>query len=257
MIDENRPVKVCTLFSSSAGNSTFVTDGKTSFLIDAGYNMKRVSEALAAVNASICDIHDIFITHSHGDHTAALRCICKRYSPTVRAASLTAAELEVPAERIEPGAAHKIGAFTVIPFRLSHDTAHCVGYAVRHESGVSFASMTDTGCVTEEAREALCGVDAVILESNYDERMLYSGSYPPDVKARIMSEHGHLSNAQAAEFIPYLYKYGTRRILLAHISKENNTPELAYKYAKQTADKFGLNGLRMECADRYAPTRLL
>ena len=257
MINENCPVRVFTLFSSSAGNSTFVTDGATSFLIDAGYNMKRVTEALAAANASLYDIHDIFITHSHGDHTASLRCICKKYSPAVRAARLTAEELEVPSERIEPGVALKLGNFTVTPFRLSHDTANCVGYAVRHDSGVSFASMTDTGFVTEDAREALCGIDAVILESNYDERLLYSCSYPPDVKARIMSERGHLSNVQAAEFIPYLYKYGTRRILLAHISKENNTPEFAYKYAKQMADKYGLTGLYIECADRYAPTRLL
>ena len=257
MINDNCPVKVFTLFSSSAGNSTFVTDGETSFLIDAGYNMKHVAEALSAANSSLCDIHDIFVTHSHGDHTAALRCICRKYSPTVRAAKLTAAELEVPARQIDTGSALQLGAFTVTAFRLSHDTPHCVGYAVRHESGVSFASMTDTGCVTEEAREALCGVDAVILESNYDERMLLTGSYPQDVKARIMSDYGHLSNAQAAEFIPYLYKYGTRRILLAHISKENNTPELAYKCAKQAADKYDLTGVGIKCADRNAPTRLL
>ncbi len=257
MIKEDCPVAVYTLFSSSAGNSIFVTDKKTSFLIDAGYNMKHVTGALSLIGSSLSEIKDVFVTHGHGDHTAALECMCKKYELTVRAAAPTAGMLRVPSVTINEGDNVTLGDFTVVPFRLSHDTPHCFGYKISHKSGAVFAEMTDTGRVTEEAKEALCGVDAVILESNYNDNMLLTGPYSPDLKARIRSDRGHLSNSQASEFLPYLYRYGTRRVMLAHISKENNTPELAYECAKEAARKFGLDGLEIKCADRSAPTRFI
>ena len=258
MIPNDCPVSVYTLFSSSSGNSIYVTDGKTRFLIDAGCNMKRLCAALSSVGAQMSDVTDIFITHEHGDHTGALSCLHKKYVFSVRAVKPTAAKLGLKdVIRITEGGQTRLGGFTVTPFRLSHDTSCCVGYTVLHECGVSFASITDTGYVTEEAKNALCGVDAVILESNYDEYMLNNGPYPPDVKQRIRSEKGHLSNSQASEFLPFLYGHGTSRVLLAHISKENNTKEKAYESACRAAAEFEMKELGIKCADQFLPTRLL
>ena len=258
MIPHGSTVSVYTLFSSSAGNSIFVTDGKTKFLIDAGCSMKRISCHLSRYGASLSDIKDIFITHEHTDHISALERICKSCEINVRAVGLSAGKLGVDGViRIGENESTALGGFTVTPFRLSHDTVYCAGYRVRHENGAVIAVMTDTGYVTEEAKNALAFADAVILESNYDEKMLANGPYPPDVKRRISSDRGHLSNGQAAEILPYLYGYGTRRVLLAHISKENNTKEKAYERSMRAAEEHGLTGLSIECADRDAPTRLI
>lgn len=258
MAINDSPVSVYTLFSSSSGNCIFVTDGQTRFLIDAGCSMKRISDALGSLGCSLSDISDIFVTHEHTDHVSALSRICSNYKMNIRAAAPTAEKLGVPGVIcVTEGKQTRIGSFAVTAFRLSHDTSYCVGYTVRHESGVSFAEMTDTGCVTEEAKNALCGVGAVILESNYDDNMLINGGYPYDVKQRIRSANGHLSNDQAAEFLPYLYKYGTRRVLLAHISKENNTKEKAYGRACRAVSENGLDGLFVACADRLCVTRLI
>ena len=258
MIPDDCPVSVYTLFSSSSGNSTYVTDGKTRFLIDAGSSMKRLCSALASVGAQMSDVTDIFITHEHTDHTSALSCLCKKYSFNIRAVNPTAKKLGLSdVICITENGTTRLGSFSVTPFRLSHDTSFCVGYAVRHDCGVSFASITDTGYVTEEAKNALAGIDAVILESNYDDYMLSNGSYPPDVKARIRSDKGHLSNGQAAEFLPFLYGHGTERVLLAHISKENNTKEKAYERACRAAAEFQMKEFGIKCADQFLPTKLL
>ena len=110
---------------------------------------------------------------------------------------------------------------------------------------------------SEEMAAALDGCSAVILESNYDEYMLRNGSYPDELKRRISSEKGHLSNSQCAEILPYLYKNGTRRVLLAHISPENNTPELALDSALSAIKRYGLFDLHAEPAKRFEITKLI
>ena len=111
--------------------------------------------------------------------------------------------------------------------------------------------------VLQEMAEELDGCSAVILESNYDEYMLKHGTYPDELKRRILSEKGHLSNAQCAEILPYLYKNGTRRVLLAHISPENNTPELALESALSSVKRYGLDGMSAEPAKRFEITKLI
>lgn len=251
-------VSVYTLFSSSKGNSSYVTDGKTSFLIDAGASAKKVTDALSSIGRRVDSICAIYVTHEHTDHISGISCLCKKYNFPVHAISPTAEKIE--ADNVIPHDmcyTETAGDFAITSFPTSHDSKSSCGYVIEHKSGMKIGSMTDTGYVTEDMIKALCGCYAVILESNYDERMLISGAYPMDLKYRISSDRGHLSNSQSAEILPVLYKNGTRRVLLAHLSPENNTPELALKSALSAKEKYGLHELDIACADRYAITRLI
>lgn len=247
-----------TLFSSSSGNSSYFTDGKTSFLIDAGGSGKRLCAALSVLGVSPCDIEAVFITHEHTDHTAGIKGFCRKNSPVIHAVSLSADNIDAQNvkahERIY---AVRLGDFLIKSFATSHDSRCSVGYVIEHESGIKLGTLTDTGYVSDDMAYALEGCSAVILESNYDEEMLRYGGYPADLKRRIASERGHLSNRQCAEFLPHLYENGTRRVLLAHISPENNTPELAQRSALDAIERFDLTGLEAEPAKRFEITKLI
>jgi phosphoribosyl 1,2-cyclic phosphodiesterase len=251
-------VSAYTLFSSSSGNSSFFTDGETSFLIDAGGSGKKIVTALSSLGVTPCDISAVFITHDHGDHIDGLKGFCKNNSPYIHAVSAVIPRIPapgaVPHERIYTV---NLGDFIIKSFATSHDSPCSVGYVIEHKSGVRIGSMTDTGYVSEEMAAALDGCSAVILESNYDEEMLRYGSYPEELKRRISSDKGHLSNAQCAEILPYLYKNGTRRVLLAHISPENNTPELALSSALSAVKRYGLESMSAEPAKRFEITKLI
>ena len=251
-------ISAYTLFSSSSGNCTYVTDGDVSILIDAGMNAKHVGLALGALGTSFGSVDAVFITHEHSDHTSALRVLTRKYCPRIHAAEPSA--LKIPAEHVTVHPViytERVGGFTVKSFPCSHDSACCVGYVLQHDSGVKIATATDTGYVTDGMKAALAGCHAVILESNYDERMLETGPYPYDLKMRIMSDRGHLSNTAAAGFLPYLYENRTRRVLLAHISPENNTKQKALGAALESICENGLSGMSVDCADRYEITRLI
>ena len=251
-------VSAYSLFSSSSGNSSFFTDGETSFLIDAGGSGKRILSALGSLDVSPCDISAVFITHEHCDHIDGLKGFCKKNSPEIHAVSLSAPKITAPNLTVHDRIYKiKLGAFTVQSFATSHDSISSVGYVIEHESGLKLGSMTDTGYVSEEMMSALEGCIAIILESNYDETMLRYGSYPVDLKRRIASDTGHLSNKQCAEILPYLYKNGTRRVLLAHISPENNTPSLALSSANTSISRYALSGMTAEPAKRFEITKLI
>ena len=128
----------------------------------------------------------------------------------------------------------------VRPFPISHDCAEGYGYRIQMPDGRKVAVATDTGVMTEEVREAVTGCDLVVIESNHDVRMLQNGRYPYYLKRRILSQTGHLSNDACAEELASLVKSGTTRLILAHLSRENNVPELAYETAKSTLAAAGM-----------------
>ena len=247
-----------TLFSSSSGNSSLFGDGNNMFLIDAGVSAKRLTCAINGIGADASRVDGIFITHDHTDHISGVEVFCRKTGICVHAPGAVADKIKaaglVAHDRIYTVT---LGDFTVSSFPTSHDTRTSVGYTVVHKSGLKLGYATDTGVVTDGMYEALRGCYGVILESNYDERMLSDGAYPPDVKERIASDAGHLSNRQCAEFLPYLYGSGVRRVLLAHISPENNTPELALSSALAAKEKYGLDELYIECAKSAGYTKLI
>lgn len=218
-----------TLASSSAGNAALVCHERTRILIDAGISCRRITQALAALGLAPDDLDGVLITHEHIDHVRGLAALCKKCGAPLYASSGTAAALRCPDGRLRAfsaGDGFTVGALRVKSFRTSHDARESVGYRIDSGEG-SLAVLTDTGYVTDEARAAACGADMLLLEANHDPAMLKNGPYPYYLKQRILSEYGHLSNDAAADFALECALAGTRDILLAHLSGENNTPQLA------------------------------
>ena len=247
--------RIISLFSGSKGNCTFLRIGNTRILIDAGMSCRAIERALCSVGECLSDINAIFITHEHSDHTKALPVLLKKHPVPVHLTQETAKELcrcgfptdcfavHPPCFEVQVSADSSAPVIGVRSFSVPHDSRCCVGYrfTVCGEGYAHIAAIaTDMGCVTEEIRTSLCGAEAVILESNHDENMLMMGPYPYDLKRRILSDHGHLSNTCAAEFLCELTCSGAKHLLLAHLSPENNTPELAYLTAQAALRRQGL-----------------
>ena len=240
-----------TLASSSAGNAALVCHENTRVLIDAGISCRRIAHALAPLGLATADLDGILLTHEHIDHVRGLETPLKKCAAPLYASSGTAAALCCPPERLHTFAAGErfsIGALAVRPFRTSHDARGSVGYRI-DSSGGSLAVLTDTGFITDEARAAVPGVDLLLLEANHDIEMLRSGPYPYYLKQRILSEYGHLSNDTAAAFALECARAGTNDILLAHLSGENNTPQLAEYTVGRVLQANGLH-VRLAAAPR-------
>lgn len=238
--------RIYPICSSSKGNSTFVGTRGHGVLIDAGCAFRSLKGALELIDTRLEDIEAVFITHEHIDHVYALEQMIKHtrlpiFAPLPSVEAMKARGL-IPAEAqiFDAREGYKSAAFEVSCFKTSHDTADSVGYKIKY-NGELFAVCTDTGFVTDETRSALKGVSTVLIESNYDETMLRKNpNYPPDLKRRIMSSEGHLSNDDCAAFCETLVRGGTRRLILGHLSQENNTPATAKGCTKRYLEQRGL-----------------
>ena len=252
-------IKAYSLFSGSSGNCFYIDAGDEKILIDAGVSARRISCALKALGSSLDDISAIFLTHEHIDHTRGLETISKNHTVPIHATVGTArAIVRSPSSPlIENLYAYRdcfsvgIGALNVSSFPTSHDAAQPVGYTVE-KNGVRIGFCTDTGCITETIRENLASCRAAVIESNHDERLLLLGSYPYQLKMRILSEIGHLSNDAAANLASFLSQNGTTSLLLAHLSRENNSPEIALDTVKRAVG----NGVRVVAASPDETTEL-
>ncbi len=233
--------KICNIYSGSGGNCTFISAGGANILIDAGKCYRTLRRELLSAGVEIDSVDAIFITHEHRDHVAALRTLSHKHGIPIHM-TLSSAEIyyglkdeklcEALMLKTKNDFEFKIKGLTVKAFPTSHDSRSSVGYRLSFcegDSEYSIGYATDTGIVTDEMRIGLCGCFAVILESNHDINMLINGPYPPDLKKRIASPRGHLSNKDAAEFAAYLSKRGTTHIMLSHLSEENNLPSLAFE----------------------------
>ncbi len=237
-------MQISVFASGSSGNCLMVSGGDTHLLIDAGISMRRTQDALAASGHSLDEIIGVLITHEHSDHVSGLRMLLKYhrlpvYAPRTVASRLCGMipELSQTLHVIPVGEDFAVGGFAVRAFHTPHDTDESVGYRVRGEG--EFALATDMGCVTEEIVQGLLGADTVLIESNHDEQMLRYGSYPVYLKRRILSERGHLSNANCALLARRLAEGGTSRIILGHLSRENNRPELALAASRAALEGTG------------------
>ena len=230
-------MQITVFASGSSGNCLLVSADSTNLLIDAGISMRRVQSGLAQIGHSMQDIGGVLITHEHSDHISGLRMLAKYHHTPVYAPRTVAnrlrgmlPEIEEDLHVIPVGESFGLGGLSVRAFHTPHDTDESVGYRVEG-TGV-FALATDMGCVTEEVFASLRGADTVLIESNHDEEMLRYGPYPVYLKRRILSDHGHLSNENCAKLARMLAESGTMRIVLGHLSRENNRPELALAAAR-------------------------
>ena len=238
---------VHTLASGSEGNSLLVRCGATALLVDAGISTRRIQGALRGLGLAIDQLAGILITHEHSDHIAGLQTMVRHHKVPIYASPGTArqmayriAGIEPLLRPVEPGTAVSAGCCRASCFATSHDASQSVDWRVDGPEG-SVGILTDTGYVTDQAAQVLAGVDLLVLESNHDPEWVVSGSYPYPLKQRILGPRGHLSNEDAAAFARQMAQEGTRQILLAHLSRENNTPARALEVVGRA-----LSGLEVE-----------
>ncbi|MCK8824972.1 MBL fold metallo-hydrolase [Fuchsiella alkaliacetigena] len=240
-------LEVCSLASGSSGNSIYIASAKKKLLIDAGLSGKKISNRLAQINIEGSQLDAILITHEHQDHIKGAGVLSRRFDLPIYATEKTWAVAEqklgkITAENrcVMNKAGLEIGDIGIDCFSLPHDAEDPVGYAL-HSQGRKVAIATDIGCMTQELLGNLAEAELVILEANHDLEMLKTGPYPWSLKRRIMSEQGHLCNDEAGATAVELVKNSVQRILLAHLSKDNNVPELAYLTIKNMLVDAGID----------------
>lgn len=226
-----------TLASGSTGNAALVSCGETHILLDAGISAKRISASLRALGVIPHQLSAILITHEHSDHVAGLRVLAKKAGAPIYATGPTCRalynrnicnEIADLTRAMEAGTGVQIGSLWVESFPTPHDAACSVGWSIAGEGG-RMALCTDLGHVTGEVRRAVDGCGLLVCETNHDEDMLRAGPYPYYLKRRILGDFGHLSNEAGAELAAFAVERGAKTVVLAHLSRTNNTPVLAYE----------------------------
>ena len=245
-------ILVTNLASGSSGNVTLVQAGDTSVLIDAGITAKRLVGHLESAGVAPAALSGILLTHEHGDHTRGLKVFCKNHSTPVFTNPLTAdhmrrSSVEADWRLFASGSAFQIGDLNVLPFAVPHDAADPVGFVLRHENS-SFAVLTDLGYATKQVINSVSGVNALLIETNHDEAMLQNDTKRPwSVKQRILSRHGHLSNAAAADVVASIATPDLRHVLLGHISEDCNSTEVASDAVRQKLHAAGHTHVTIQC----------
>ena len=259
-------MKFCSLYSGSSGNSLFVQGNETKILVDSGVSAKKITEALDSIDIDIKDINAILVTHEHIDHIRSLGTISKKYNIPIYASLGTWNGIQNEKSVIEieeknyfkVGEKFEIGELKIMPFQTSHDAMDSCGFSIEHEDKkISIA--TDLGEVTNEVMNNLKHSKFILLESNYEPEVLKFCSYPYSLKSRISSNRGHLSNKDAGNTISELVENGLENVMLGHLSKESNFPELAYK---SVVNELMQNGIRIKdielsVADRLFPSKVV
>lgn len=232
--------KMYSLFSSSSGNSTLITDGDTNLLVDAGVSASRIVKALEQINFDICEIDGIVVTHEHSDHIKGIASLIKKYNIPIYANKETMdciiGSLGILPEKcinvIQKDKVFEVRSIAVKPFEIPHDAISPMGYTFLTDGGY-MSIATDIGHITKAILNNLSKSETVLIESNHDVNMLKQGKYPYMLKKRILSDNGHLSNENAAWLATQLAIWGTKKIMLGHLSECNNIPQIAFNTSKK------------------------
>ena len=240
------------LFSTSKGNCTLLVSEGRGLLIDCGVSRAGIIRALGEIGFSLSAIDGLLLTHEHSDHIKGLPQLVQKDHISVYAGkgTLDALAIEGYDHQNEP---FDIGHFHIIPIPTSHDVSDPCGYRIEME-GKALAIVTDTGKVTPQMQNALCGCRLIMLESNYDPDLLESGDYPAALKQRIRSTKGHLSNNDCAALLALFALQGElKTAVLAHLSDNNNTPLTAKMAVMNAFAQYGIENIRLEVGGPFCP----
>lgn len=252
------------LFSGSSGNAIYVGANDTHILVDAGLSGSRITAELKKIGVAPEQLTAIFCTHEHADHCKGIGVLTRKYDLPVYASVGTWEGMSdkiggVAAKNrliVSGGTDFYLNDLCVTPFSTPHDANEPLGFCFERR-GARFAIATDVGCARVSWTKYIRGADAVLLESNYDPDMLMGGSYPYELKRRIFSNSGHLCNEDSAQLALELAQTGTKHLLLGHLSRENNFPELALKCCEDALLRGGISpnvDVRVDVASRDGVT---
>ena len=230
-------MKICVLSSGSKGNTTYIETPNAKILIDAGNSSKYILEKLQELEVNPEEIDAILITHTHVDHVKGLPVLLKRITPCVYMTEKMYPYLDsIENYSIIDNPSFYIKDIYVETIKTSHDTEDSLGYIINNQNK-SVVYITDTGYINHKYFNILKNRDIYIMESNHDVEMLNNGKYPFELRQRILSDKGHLSNYDSAKYLSRFIGEKTKYILLAHLSEENNTKELAYNTLTNRLEK--------------------
>lgn len=239
-------MKFWSLYSGSSGNSLFISSKDTSILVDAGLTGKAIIGAMENIGEEIHKIDGIFITHEHIDHVKGVGILSRKFNIPIYANEKTWIAMEKCVGKIKEENIRIIDReislkdLNIRAFNVPHDAAKCYGYTVEDARGNILSTVTDMGVFTREIKENIKDSDIVLIESNHDVHMLKYGPYPYELKRRVLSELGHLSNEDCARAILDIMDNRHKKIILGHLSGTNNVPELAYKTVENEIIRNGL-----------------
>ncbi len=254
-------MKFSIIASGSEGNCTLVEDSEgRAILVDAGLSMSRIAGGLAKLGRDLQQVAALLISHEHADHLRGAAVISRRLDLPIYASAGTLTLIKrflpgTPRLRSLNGEQVNLGALQIRAFRVSHDACETMGFLIS-EGDRRLAIATDLGMADVETLSCLMDCDAMILEANHDLEMLHSGPYPWDLKQRILSQVGHLSNVQAAEVLLQVASPRLRRVVLAHLSQENNRPQLALETVRTYLHDAGHTHVDVVVAAQHQPTEL-
>ena len=230
-------IKFCSLYSGSSGNCYYINIDGNRILLDAGKSLKKIREALERLDENIENIDAILITHEHSDHIQGLKMLCKKHDINIYMTDKTKSEIQCLVDTIneenivtfKAGDKFDIGCANIKSVKISHDAIDPVMYTFKDKNDNKIAVFTDVGEITDTILENIKGSKLAVIEANYEENLLRLSRYPSYLKKRIMGKYGHLSNEEAGFLAKELVKNGTKKILLGHLSRENNTEIIAYQ----------------------------
>jgi phosphoribosyl 1,2-cyclic phosphodiesterase len=227
-------MKYCVLGSGSSGNSTFIETNDNRFLIDAGFSAKKIIERLSKIDVCPSTLSAILITHEHGDHIQGAGVLSRKFNVPIYITKKSYDACKHKLGKLNPeNIGYLEGSFYlsqdtyIQPFDVMHDAVCTVGYNIFEKLSSKLSIATDIGYATNVVKDKFKDSDAIIIESNYDEKMLLVGPYPWDLKQRVKSKNGHFSNTSCAKFIEDVHSSRLKQIVLAHISKDNNSARIA------------------------------
>jgi len=251
-------IRLAVLGSGSGGNATLIDTGSVRLLLDAGFSCRGLVQRLRLVGVEPESIDAILITHEHADHISGASGFARSYEVpvyctpgTARAAGLEAEGCEV--RRLAAGVPIALDGVRVEPFAVPHDAVETVGY-VLEARGARLGYATDLGHAPDSVRDRLRCCDLLILESNHDVELLRVGPYPEFVKQRVLGRHGHLDNEEAADLLCDVARDGTQAVVLAHLSRTNNRPDLALAAARRRFAERGRKAPALHAAEQARPS---